>query len=94
MKRLKHGQGVYKKNIEVETNQFDRVVDVLLTPGSECPYHELSHLLGNDDRLTIYDQGDGLILVTSRGRWIRSVGFAGFNEEGLGKIVDELGLSI
>jgi hypothetical protein len=78
--------------VEVETSQFDRAIDVLFTPVSECPYRSLAYLHGHDDKLEIYDQGSGLILVSSAGRQIRSIGFAGFDEEGLVKITRELGL--
>lgn len=84
----------YEKYIKVKLNQFDTAVDVLFTPVSECPYHELSYLHGSNDTLTIYNQGNGLILVTNSGRRMKSIGFAGFDKEGLEKVVNELGLPI
>ncbi len=82
----------YKEIVKVNPAQFDRAIDVLMTPISECPYHELFFAQGHDDSITVYDRGNGLILVTNRGRSIKDIGFAGFNDEGLERTIKELGL--
>ena len=84
----------YKKVVKVNPAQFDRAIDVLMTPVSECPYHELFYSPQHDDSLTIYDRGNGFILVTNRGRSIKDIGFAGFNDNGLEMAIQELGLPL
>lgn len=82
----------YKKIFKVNSTQFDRAIDVLMTPVSECPYHELFFIQGHDDSLRVYDRGNGLILVTNRGRSIKDISFVGFNDKGLEEVIKELGL--
>ena len=82
----------YKKIVKVNPSQFDKAIDVLMTSVSECPYYQLFFTQGHDNSLTVYDRGSGFILVTNRGRSIKDIGFAGFNDKGLEEVIKELGL--